>query len=246
MQNFKIAVAQIPSVKGDIFQNIENHLNAIDIAARYKTSIIIFPELSLTGYEPQLASSLALTASDERLNPLAKSACENAIWIVAGAPLLSESGLHIGSLIFGPNGSISTYSKMNLHPGEDQYFVRGDEPKILKIQDQKVAIAICADANNPLHAKSYAENSATVYAAGVFVTDGGYNSDTQKMQEYAEEHDLLVVMANHNKPTGGWEPVGKSATWSKDGLLGVASKEKDSIILSHQANQTWKSQVIEM
>ncbi|WP_419535453.1 hypothetical protein [Endozoicomonas sp.] len=53
-------------------------------------------------------------------------------------------------------------------------------------------------------------------------------------------------MANHNKPTGGWQPIGKSAAWDKKGLLSAASEEKDAIVISQQNNGTWESRVIEM
>jgi len=90
MCNFKLAVAQIPSVKGDVPRNIESHLKAINVAVRNQASIVIFPELSLTGYEPELASSLAFAIDDKRLQPLASTAVENNIWIVAGAPLIES------------------------------------------------------------------------------------------------------------------------------------------------------------
>ncbi|WP_422414005.1 MULTISPECIES: carbon-nitrogen hydrolase family protein [unclassified Endozoicomonas] len=246
MHNFKVAVAQIPSVNGDANKNIESHLKAIDVAIEHQASIVIFPELSLTGYEPELASDLAFVIDDDRLHTFVSTASKNNIWIVVGAPVKFGSEIHIGSIIFSPDGAVSTYSKMNLHPGEERFFSVGKEPRVLEIDNHRVALAICADTNNPLHAQVYAKDRATVYAAGVLITDGGYALDTEKLQSYAIEHDMLVVMANHNKPTGGWQPIGKSAAWDKNGRLSAASEDKDSIIISQQNNGTWESRVIEM
>lgn len=246
MHNFKVAVAQISSVKGDVNKNIESHLKAIDVAVEHQTSIIIFPELSLTGYEPELASDLAFLRDDNRLQAFVSAASTNDIWIVVGAPVKFGSEIHIGSIIFSPDRAVSTYSKMNLHSGEERFFTAGREPKILEVGSYRVALAICADTNNPLHAQVYAKENATVYAASVLITDGGYTTDTKKLQSYAVEHDMLVVMANHNKPTGGWQPIGKSAAWDKNGLLSTTSEDKDAIIISQQKNGTWKSRVIEM
>lgn len=246
MQNFKIAVAQVPSEKGNVEKNIQRHIDAIDSARKEKVTLIVFPELSLTGYEPELANTLAFSVDDVRLTKLLAAAIENRIWVVAGAPLKSGKSLDIGAVIISPEGFISTYSKMNFHSGEDQFFSESSEQKILEIQSHKVALAICADTNNPDHVKAYVENGATIYVAGSLITESGYTADTENLSSYAREHKILVTMANHNCPTGSWNPVGKSAAWSKDGLLAVASKTKNSLVISQLVNELWVSEAIEM
>ena len=62
MSHFRIAAAQVASVCGDVVQNIAIHAAAIEAAAKQDVSVLIFPELSLTGYEPDLAAALAITA----------------------------------------------------------------------------------------------------------------------------------------------------------------------------------------
>lgn len=57
----KICGAQTKPVKGDISANIENHKKLIDRAVANRTDIVISPELSLTGYEPELAHQRNLT-----------------------------------------------------------------------------------------------------------------------------------------------------------------------------------------
>ena len=74
MQNFKIAVAQIPSEKGNVGKNIDDHVEVINLASKCGVSLVVFPELSLTGYELELADSLALTIDDERLKALSSMA----------------------------------------------------------------------------------------------------------------------------------------------------------------------------
>jgi len=51
-----------------------------------------------------------------------------------------------------------------------------------------------------LHAQSCSLSGATIYAAGVLITENGYVADTQKLRLYAAELDMLVAMANHTKP----------------------------------------------
>jgi predicted amidohydrolase len=49
---------------GDIQRNIEHHKNFIALAGSYGVDTVIFPELSLTGYEPALAKALATHTDD--------------------------------------------------------------------------------------------------------------------------------------------------------------------------------------
>ena len=51
----KICIAQTKPVKGNISSNIEAHIGFIERALTFGTEAIFFPELSLTGYEPELA-----------------------------------------------------------------------------------------------------------------------------------------------------------------------------------------------
>ncbi len=60
----KICVAQTRPIIGDIQRNIERHKNFIALAGSYGADTVIFPELSLTGYEPTLAEALATQPAD--------------------------------------------------------------------------------------------------------------------------------------------------------------------------------------
>ncbi len=66
MKNLKVAVAQISSIRGDIDNNIKTHVNATIKAREEGVSLLVFPELSLTGYELDLAKTLAFTVDDVR------------------------------------------------------------------------------------------------------------------------------------------------------------------------------------
>ncbi|MGC9491355.1 nitrilase-related carbon-nitrogen hydrolase, partial [Vibrio genomosp. F10] len=56
-----ISLAQIPIVRGDLCGNIENHIKMIEESSSYKADVVVFPELSLTGYELDLVSELAFS-----------------------------------------------------------------------------------------------------------------------------------------------------------------------------------------
>jgi predicted amidohydrolase len=59
IQPRSIAVAQTCPVKGDVQANLAEQLRLTQIAASEGAQIVVFPELSLTGYELRLARALA-------------------------------------------------------------------------------------------------------------------------------------------------------------------------------------------
>ena len=96
----KISAAQSKSDKGNIKSNIENHKKWIYIAVSEKVDLIIFPELSLTGYEPALAEELSTVQNDPGLDEFQKINDLKSITIIVGLPTKSESGILISMVIF--------------------------------------------------------------------------------------------------------------------------------------------------
>src|SRR4029453_5394089 len=62
----KLCIAQKKPVTADIEANIQRHKQLIGHALEDSADVIIFPELSLTGYEPTMAKELACAPDDNR------------------------------------------------------------------------------------------------------------------------------------------------------------------------------------
>ncbi|WAT04512.1 hypothetical protein O1V64_20520 [Rouxiella badensis] len=73
MSDFSIAAAQITCVAGNIDVNIQRHSRAVALAAEHGVSLIIFPELSLTGYESRVGAQARTDASGLASRTAAKS-----------------------------------------------------------------------------------------------------------------------------------------------------------------------------
>ncbi len=63
-----IAAAQSSSIAGDLAGNIARHQRFMQMAAEHGVQLLVFPELSLTGYERGLAAQLALAPEAAVLN----------------------------------------------------------------------------------------------------------------------------------------------------------------------------------
>ena len=49
-EGFRVALAQISPILGDVPRNVDLHVEAITRARKAGANLIVFPELSLTGY----------------------------------------------------------------------------------------------------------------------------------------------------------------------------------------------------
>ena len=112
----KLAVAQTQPRRGDIAHNIADHMRFIQAAVAQYADLLIFPELSLTGYEPTLARALATTPDDPRLAPFQMCSDADRIVIGVGLPLVMGAGVGIGMVLFRPGQPRLVYAKHHLHP----------------------------------------------------------------------------------------------------------------------------------
>ncbi len=239
-----IAAAQCPSIAGDIERNIQLHLQMVEAAVEQGIELLVFPELSLTGYEPAFAERCKLQPTDGRLAPFRQLANRHQITLVLGAPIdTGESRPALGSIVFSPYG-VSTYYKQHLHPGEEQFFQPGQASRPIKVKDLPVALAICADSSHPEHVQAAVDAHAHIYASSMMVSIEGFNNDSQQLQQYASQHQITVLMANHCAPTGGWKPAGRSTIWSPEGnVLCSADITEPALVIARQRALEWQGSV---
>lgn len=243
--NLAIAAIQSISIKGNIAANVARHAQLARAAANQGAKFVLFPELSLTGYELAIAREVSMHCDDPRLNELRMVAKELAATIVVGAPIVGDGGaLHIAALSFGPDGDLPIYTKQHLHSGEAEVFAPGEGGEPLNIHGTKIALAVCADISQASHPERAAASGASVYAASVLITDNGYETDTGLLQQYAESCGMMVAMANHGAATGGWKPAGRSAIWDAEGKLIVAAPaDGECIVMAKRENGIWHARV---
>jgi len=217
----KIAVAQTMPARGDMAQNIAAHCELILTAVQAGAQLVVFPELSLTGYEPALVDSLALSSLDDpRLNVFQTLSDKHRVALAVGAPVRSSAGVHISLVIFQPQQAATLYSKQHLHADEAPFFAPGPASNGMIVHaGLQAALAICYEISVPQHARNAAKNGAEMYIASVAKTSAGIAQAHARLQNVARENSTPVLMANCAGECDNAQCCGRSAIWSHQGEL---------------------------
>ena len=235
----RVAIAQIEAIKGNIEKNIENHLKWIKQAIQNTADMVVFPELSLPGYEPDLAESLATNQDDTRLDEMQSLSDKNGITIGVGLPTRKERNVFVSMIIFQPHKERITYSKQYLYPPEKPIFTAGKNPLVLNFETEVVSPAICYETSNKAHCEYASQNNATIYIASVLSSIGGINAELKKLSVIAKNKNMVTFMANYVGNSGGYECAGKSSVWNEKGELieQLGDKEEGLIIFDTKSKE---------
>jgi len=151
MKKLSLALAQINTKLGDVDANLEKHLALAHEAGQGGADLIIFPELSLTGYVLQdIAASVAHRPNPhdalfKRLLP-----ASNTLDMVVGFVEEDERYRYYISAAYLSNGKISHVHRKVYLPtygifDEKRYFAAGDRFRAFDTKFGRAGILICED-----------------------------------------------------------------------------------------------------
>lgn len=148
-QYMRLAIAQINCTVGDIAGNSDKIVAAASQAKAKGASLLITPELALTGYPPEdlLLREDFNQASDTALLELAKKT--KSITVLVGHPRVFEGACYNAASVLQDGKVIATYHKQALpnHTVFDElrYFKAGTVPLVFEHHGVKCGVLICAD-----------------------------------------------------------------------------------------------------
>lgn len=232
----RLCAAQCRSVAGDIEQNVLAHIGLVNLAASHGADLVLFPELSLSGYEPGLAKDLAADPLDPRLDVFQQVSDARGIIIGAGLPTAAPDRPRISMILFQPGKVRQAYSKQQLHADELPYFTCGDGQPVLQAGRHTLAPAICYESLQPEHAAHAARLGADVYLASVAKHARGVVQAYAHYSAVARKHSMTVLMANCVGPCDDFVAASQSAVWNNQGeLAGQITGAGEGLILMDTA-----------
>ncbi|MDH5632868.1 MAG: NAD+ synthase [Gammaproteobacteria bacterium] len=151
--SLRIALAQINPLVGDIHGNAERMKQAAGEARTLGAHLVVFPELSLTGYPPEdlLLRPGFVDLADSVLNELAASVSDM-VWIV-GHPHGSDGAVYNAASVLVDGRAVARYHKQVLPNysvfDEKRYFAQGSEACVIELNGRNLGITICEDIWDP-------------------------------------------------------------------------------------------------
>jgi predicted amidohydrolase len=228
----RICAAQTKPIKGDFEENIKEHLSLIELASQGNADVVIFPELSISGYEPSLAKELATTAEDKRFDIFQAKSDQYDMVIAIGSPVLNNGDICIGMLVYQAQKKRTTYLKKHLFHTEKGFFKSGQSVTNLNIKGINIGLAICYELSVPEHQKTAFEKGAEIYIASVVESKEGIDKSINKMSKIASNFSMITLMSNCIGISGEFQCAGLSSIWNQKGeLMGQLSSFDQGVLI---------------
>jgi len=173
MKRLRVAIDQLAPRLGDIEANVAAHRDSITWACRQKADLLVFPELSLTGYLVMgMVSRIGLGAADPVLTELARSA--GSLGVILGFVERAADGRFYNTAACLKDGAVRAVQRKMFLPNygmfdEKRFFAEGDRLAPFDTPWGRTGILICYDALHPaaayLHEQAGAQLIVTIAAS---------------------------------------------------------------------------------
>ena len=241
-----LAAAQTQPIAGDIRANVDEHCRLIRIAVEHDADLIMFPEMSMSGYGHEQASTWAFTPMDSRLQAMQELSAKHNIIVIAGAPIRMDAGLYIGSFILHPDGSQSIYTKQFLHSHENRFFEASfSYNPVISLGQEQLSLAICADIDQPQHVENAHRAGSSLYIPSIFFTAEEMSEAYTTLKHASAKYSLNILISNYSGNVWGQQAGGKSAFWNQNGELVAHLGESDTgLLLINNTMKSWMANTI--
>ncbi|HEY5077841.1 MAG TPA: NAD+ synthase [Acidimicrobiia bacterium] len=238
MPRIRVAAAQLNLVVGDLDGNAARILEAYDAAEEAGCDLVVFPELTVTGYPPEdlLLRPAFVAQAAEMLEKIAARTARAVA--VIGFPEPARD-LHNAAAVCA-NGRVYGVYRKQLLPNyavfdEQRYFVAPREPlPLFNVAGVKVGISICEDAWSP-------SGPILAESAGGAELIVNLNASPYYAQRLAERETMLATRAAdasvpivYANLVGGQDELvfdGASLVFDEQGVLVARAKQFQTDLL---------------
>jgi predicted amidohydrolase len=223
----RVAAAQPKTLLNDVGANVAAHADAV---RRAKSQLVVFPEMSLTGYA---FDAPVVNPSSHLLLPLIDACREVGTTALAGAPVSLNDRTGIGVVEVDADGARVVYAKMSLGGPEPEHFVAGAEPAAITVSGWRVGIGVCKDTRIGKHLQATFALGIDLYVAGLAHAPTDLHEFEERARHIADSFGVPVVFAGFAGPTGaGFATTsGGSGIWDATGaVICQAGTEPDQVV----------------
>ncbi|WP_126992676.1 carbon-nitrogen hydrolase family protein [Thermosipho globiformans] len=225
-----IAAAQFSPKPGNFEYNLKKHIEFIEKAGELGASLILFPELSISGYTYDkniLEDSISFF--NEVQSELLRLSRKYNLAIVGGVPRKVLSEVRNSVFVIKKKKEILFYDKTHLFRGEKDVFSPGERFLVFKFKGVRFGILICYEIGFPEISRILALNGAQVLLAPF-----AFSKERKNIYEIAtraralENGAFLVTSSTSGK--GLMDFIGNSRIVGPDGNVITQAKRKEELI----------------
>jgi predicted amidohydrolase len=230
---FRVRLAQISPVLGDVPANLKRHLEVLEEARGAAIDLVVFPEMSLCGYHVRdLAIEVALRRGAPELGALAAGS-QGISAVVGFVEELPAYELCISAGYFEQGGLLHVHHKVYLPTygmfDEQRYFASGASIRAFGSRLGPMAMLICEDIWHPSAAMIAAHGGAQVLVVTANSPARGPGADgwdtaaaySAMLSTYAQLFSCYVVFVNRVGYEDGVHFWGGSRVVTPDGRTSV-------------------------
>jgi len=156
-----VAAVQPACAASDVAANAGSHAAAVRSS---RSRLVVFPELSLTGYE---LDAQPVPLGGGLLHPIIDACGDAGSVALVGAPVEVEGARFIAMLRVDGAGVEVAYRKTWLGGTEPDRFAPGDGPTVLELDGWRLGLGICKDTGAAQHTAGTAALGIDAYVAGL-------------------------------------------------------------------------------
>jgi len=150
---FRVGLAQMTPILGDVQANLALHRQWIERARQQSVDLLMFPELSLTGYHLRdLVPDVALKADSTALTELSRAAGDMSL-VVGFVEESPSFRFHVSASYLEGGRTLHTHRKAYLPTygmfDEERYLDAGDRVRVFQSRFGPCALLICEDMWHP-------------------------------------------------------------------------------------------------
>jgi predicted amidohydrolase len=237
-QVLRVAVGQAESVAGDVPANVATAIGLVEAASQARASIVVLPELFLSGYDPATLRARAgdtdITVDDPRLAPLRRTVQDTGTATLVGAATRTgEGSRHLSALSFARDGSVEiAYSKQHLWDQERSIFAAGTAGAALALDGWQLGLGICYDGCFPEHARAATDAGALAYLCPAAYVVGSEHRRDLYSAARALDNGIYVAFAGLVGRCGELEFSGGSAIYDPQGRQVAAVEGRTGVAVA--------------
>ncbi len=147
----RVALAQLNQTVGDFVGNADRIVEAAQTAAADGASVLLTPELSLTGYPPEdlLLRRGFYARCDETMDQIRQQTAALDIHVIVGLPVMDGTTRYNAAQVLHRGEVVGEYRKHELPNydvfDEQRYFEPADQPLVFTVGEVRFGIVICED-----------------------------------------------------------------------------------------------------